>query len=113
LEIVEGHLASGAWEPLLAQLKAMVDAGLADKAVEDADPRDAYRAHPELVLAIMRQRYVDLRVSAAAEAHASADYYTESVLPHYPDGSSSGSAFVDRWILEDLRALSQSAEILP
>jgi hypothetical protein len=109
MDTLEGHLDSGAWEPLLAHVKAMIDAGLADKAVEEADPRDAYRAHPELVLLILRQRYIDLRLSP--EAQGASDFYTQAILSEYPDGRSSGSVFADRSLLEGLRALAGSVQI--
>lgn len=108
---LDSYLREGQWEHALQLLDRWVAEGKADNgAVEAGAPeRDIYKAHPELVLWLRGQNYLDMQKQGCIRA--SEVYYHNSIAALYPDGVSTGSSFADT-IIESLKKIKRTGSPL-
>ncbi|RLN08439.1 hypothetical protein C2845_PM11G27850 [Panicum miliaceum] len=85
----------------------MVSEGEAENGtVADAPLNNIYKAHPELVLQLRGQVFFDmLQEGHIAQAQL---YYQGSIQALYPDGTDTGSLFVDKMLMRIIRQMART-----
>ncbi|KAL6630627.1 hypothetical protein ACP70R_028478 [Stipagrostis hirtigluma subsp. patula] len=104
-------LSRGKWEDALEILAQIVHRGEAlNEAIDgvQVDPNDIRSCHPELVLLLRGQAYFDRKDHDSSGAQA---YYRDYISAIYPEGTSTGSAFVDN-LLARIRTTATTGAIL-
>jgi pentatricopeptide repeat protein len=85
------------WEQALGILDEMVKRGEAVNGAVDgaqADPPEIRRSHPELVILLRGQRYIDMK-KRGGDLDAQT-YYHDFITAIYPQNASTGSSFADK-----------------